>query len=292
MSAPVAGPRADLLETVRRLSRLSRRHFRAAHEAVDWPAELDRQEWCFSPELVSVYGTPTWERLDDAARRELGFREAVNFFSLNISGEKALMQGLAERLYSPRLADVSEYLHHFLDEENKHSVWFATFCLRYAGAIYPERKVAFASDFCPQEEDLLFFARIVIFEQIVDAYNVAMGRDGRLAPVVRQINALHHADEARHLVFGQQLVAELWQRTSWTPEQAERLREYLGAYLVAVWRDYYNPAMYADAGLDNPWALARQVWESDVARAHRQRISAKCVSYLLHAGVLESEPAL
>ena len=280
-----------LAETARRLSGLSQRHFRNAYEAIDWPDSLDRDQWFVSPELISIFGTPAWDVLDEFERKELSFWEAVNFFSLNIFGEKALMEGLAQRLYSPGLEDVTEYLHHFLDEENKHSVWFGTFCLRYAGRVYPELKVTFPSEFTESEEDFLFFARIAVFEEIVDRYNAVMGDDERLASVARQINALHHADETRHLVFGRKVVEHLWQRNlpSWSPETVARIRNYLEGYIVATWREYYNPQTYRDAGLDNPWAIAREAWESPVTSEHRQAMSARCLSFFAKAGILDGE---
>src|SRR4051794_39063033 len=110
-----------------------------------------------------------------------------------------------------------------------------------------------------------------------------MATDGRLVPVARQINALHHADEARHLVFGRQLVAELWRRhlPAWSAETVAALRQYLASYLVATWREYYNPSMYADAGLAEPWVTARQVWEHPATREHRRRLSQRCVGFFL-----------
>jgi hypothetical protein len=281
-------------ETARRLSGLSRRHFRNAHEAVEWPDDMDRDQWFVSPELISVYGTPTWNALDDSQRKELSFWEAVNFFSLNIHGERSLIQGMAQRLYAPGMESVTEYLHHFLDEENKHSVWFGTFCLKYAGKVYPELKVAFPSELSESEENFLFFARIAVFEEIVDRYNEAMGKDDRLAPVARQINALHHAEETRHLVFGRKVVEHLWQHNlaQWSPGTRARLRGYLESYVVATWREYYNPQVYRDAGLDDPWALARKTWQSPIALDHRKTVSARCLGFFVRAGVLEQEPVL
>lgn len=283
-----------LTETARRLSGLSRRHFRNAYEAVEWPDAVDRDQWFVSPELISVYGTATWRALDDAQRKELSFWEAVNFFSLNIRGEKALIQGMAQRLYAPGLESVSDYLHHFLDEENKHSVWFGTFCLRYGGKVYPELKVAFPNELSESEENFLFFARIAVFEEIVDRYNETMGKDERLVPVVRQINALHHAEETRHLVFGRRVVEHLWQDNlgEWSPETVARVRAYLGSYVTATWREYYNPYVYRDAGLDNPWALARETWQSAAAQAHRTQVSSRCLGFFERAGVLDQEPEL
>jgi hypothetical protein len=278
----------ELAETVRRLSAASQRAYQNPYEAIVWPDDLGRDQWFTSPELVSLYGTPWWDELDDQGRKTLSFWEAVNFFSLNIHGEKILMEGLAHRLYQPDLEEATEYLHHFLDEENKHSVWFGTFCTRYAGKVYPDRKVAFPREYGEGEEDLLFFAKVSIFEEVVDRYNLTMGRDERLAGVARQINANHHAEETRHLVFGRRIVADLWQRwaPTWSPEVVAGVRAHLGAYVNITWREFYNPDVYRDAGLDDPWAVARDAWDHPAARAHRDAITRFCLRPLVAAGVL------
>ena len=283
-----------LADTVRKLSASSRRTYQNPYEAISWPKDLDRRQWFSSPELISLYGTRFWDELSEEGRRELSFWEAVNFYSLNIHGEKSLMEGLARRLYQPGMEEVAEYLHHFLDEENKHSVWFGTFCMRYAGKVYPDRKVVFPREYAEGEEDFLFFAKVAIFEEIVDRYNVVQGRDERLAPVARQINANHHAEETRHLVFGRRVVDELWRRWSprWAPEVVERVRSYLAAYVVATWKEYYNPDVYRDAGVPDPWAIAREAWDDPVTRAYRQQVTSRCLRSFLEAGVFEAQPAV
>lgn len=283
----------DLAATASRLSASSRRSYQNPYEAISWPETVDRAQWFTSPELISIFGTPLWDGLDETQRRELSFWEAVNFYSLNIHGEKALIEGLASRLYGPGLEEVCEYLHHFLDEENKHSVWFGTFCRRYAGRIYPDRKVGFPQEYAEGEEDLLFFAKVAIFEEIVDRYNVAMGRDERLVPVARQINANHHAEETRHLVFGRRIVEHLWQRHSpgWPAATVAGVRGYLANYLEATWREYYNPDVYRDAGFTDPYATARQAWEHPATVAHRGSLSRTCLRFLAAAGVLEEREA-
>jgi len=287
----VTGGADELVATAARLSAASRRAYQNPYEGIEWPQRLDRDQWFTSPELVSLYGTPLWDGLDDRRRRELSFWEAVNFFSLNIAGERALMEGLAARLYRPGLEEVSEYLHHFLDEENKHSVWFATFCLRYAGRIYPDRKVVFPREYAEGEQDLLFFAEVAIFEEIVDRYNLAMGRDERLVPVARRINANHHAEETRHLVFGRRIVEHLWRRhaPAWPEATVAGVRAHLHGFLESTWREYYNPDMYRDAGFADPWATARLAWEHPAALARRGDLSRTCLQFLATAGVLEPE---
>ena len=199
-----------LEETVTTLTAASRRKAVSPHSAIEWPQAVDRNRYFMSPELISLYGTETWESLDELARRRLSFWETVNFFSLNIHGERPLVAGLAARLYRDGSEGVEAYLHHFLEEENNHMVYFGGFCRRYAGKVYPDRQLAFPRDYAPGEEDFLFFAQVLLFEEIVDAYNVACARDELLEPTARRIHLLHHLDESRHLVFGRRYVAELF----------------------------------------------------------------------------------
>jgi hypothetical protein len=282
----------DLRKVVDRLCGLSREAFANPYTSVEWPETIDPGAWCMSPELVSLHGSPAWESLDEAARKKLAFWECVNFFSLNIHGEKALVEGLTRRLYAREMGEVSPYLHHFVDEENKHMFYFGTFCGRYAGKTYPDKKLALGE---PPEKgaDFLFFLKVAIFEEIVDVYNVRMARDARLAPVVRTINSLHHQDETRHLAFGrvvvEKLFAELAARSA--PEELAATRAYAAEYLRATWREYYSPDVYRDAGVPDPYRVHREVVASDAARAHRREVSQKCVRWLLQAEILTTEPA-
>lgn len=294
-AAGLAEALAELGPTTLRLSELSRRWYQNPYTAVRWPrAVRPEADWFGVPEHSSLYGTPEWEALGADARRRLVFLEAANFYSLNIHGEKHLIRGLADRLYRPDLLDVAGYLHHFLDEENKHSVWFGGFCTRYA-KVYRSRQLPRPpGDPAPRDvADLLFFARTLVFEEIVDRLNRIQARDRRLHPLARFINGSHHADEARHLAFGRRLVRVLWQTCSphWTPGTVAEVRQDLGQYLATAWREYYNPEVYADAGLPGPWELAERAWSAPAQRQRRREVSARALRFLLGAGILTEEPA-
>jgi hypothetical protein len=269
--------------------RLTDASIHAANEAVPlaWPASLPDDAWCMSPELVSLHGLPAWNALDLAGQRRLAFFECVNFFTLNIHGERALMEGIARRLYAKDLADHTHDLHHFLAEENQHMTWFGGFCRRYAGKIYPDRKLVLPREHARGEEDVLFFARVMIFELLVDTFNRRMAKDERLHPLVREINRRHHEDESRHLAFGRLLVEDLWRRhaPAWSDETRAAVPVYLAAYLAATWREYYNPDVYKDAGIPEPIRTAREAFASDVARARRAEIETKCVRVLRDMGL-------
>lgn len=279
--------------TVDRLSELSRNKYQNPYQAITWPASVDPgTHWFFTPELSSLHGTPYWPERDDAAAHKLAFHEAANFFSLNIHGEKSLMAGLADRLYRPDLADIADYLHHFLDEENKHSVYFGGFCQRYA-RVYGSRHVPFPSSSDREVSDLLFFAKVLIFEEIADRYNVLQADDLRLHDLARFINRAHHADESRHLVFNRAIVQALWQTYAggWDEQQLGGIRSYLGQFFSATWHEYYNPDVYADCGFANPWQVAEDAWASPAQRDHRHRVTSKCMRFFLATGLFTEEPS-
>lgn len=283
-----------MAQLVDKLCDSSRRHFHNIYDYVTWPDAVDiEQTWFMSPELCSLYGTEVWDMLELPVQKRLAFHEAVNFFSLNIHGESALMQGLAQRLYGPRTRVVSPYLHHFLDEENKHCVLFGTFCERYAGKVYADRKVVSsggAED--PQQVDFLFFAKVLIFEELVDRFNLAMSKDKRLHSLAVAINRNHHLEEARHLAFGRRICAELWDTASpgWSAADREAITAYLQQFFLVSWREYYNPDVYRDAKLDaalagrwpdnNPWQLQQYAWQHPASRARRAAMSENCSSFL------------
>ncbi|GAB4052577.1 diiron oxygenase [Catellatospora paridis] len=282
---------AQVSQTTDRLSRLSVRAHQNPYTLVDWPSAVDpERDWFSTPEYVSLHGTAVWAGLDDSARRRVAFHEAAGFYSLNIHGEKTLIQGLAARLYRSDLAGSAGYLHHFLDEENKHSVYFGGFCTRYA-RVHRSRQAPWRTDRPRDVDDFLFFAKTLIFEEIVDHYNRVQARDARLHPLARFINDNHHREEARHLVFGRRLVTELWQAADWDQPTAAEIRDDLARFVTATWREYYHPDVYADAGLGDPWELAEAAWSAPDQRTHRRQVSADCLRFLAVAGILTEEPA-
>jgi hypothetical protein len=292
-TSAIRGAIAAMSGTVERLNELSRDRYANPYTAISWPESVDpERDWFFTPELSSLYGTAHWDTLDDVGRHRLAFAEAANFFSLNIHGEKALMEGLAGRLYRPDLGEIAGYLHHFLDEENKHSVYFGGFCQRYA-KVYRTRHVAMREQADRSVADLLFFAKVLLFEEHADRYNVLQAKDSRLHSLAVFINAAHHADESRHLVFNRAIVQAFWDtyRPDWDAPTLAAIRAHLDQFFLVTWREYYNPDVYADAGFANPWQVAEDAWHAPAQRAHRRRLSARCLRYFAGIGLLPEEPA-
>jgi hypothetical protein len=128
----------------------------------------------------------------------------------------------------------------------------------------------------------------------VDVYNARMAKDTRLPPIIRQIHFLHHRDEARHLVFGREYVKELFARYAprWSSETRQGVGAYLAGYLAATWREYYNPDVYRDAGLADPFGLQQLALRAPACGEHRRQVTARATRYLLENDVLDQEPVI
>lgn len=280
-------------ELAPRLSKASIAKSWDVYTAFDWPEELPEDAWYMSPELISIYGTDEYESLSEARQKRLSFTELCNFFSLVLQGERPLVQGLTHRLYLKSTETVvSEYLHHFIDEENKHMVMFGMFLNRYFGKVYPEKKLYLPREYAKGEEDVAFLCKTLVVEELGEYYNVIMWHDEQIHPLVSELNRVHHYDESRHLAFGRARLVETFQKHSpkWSAEELERFREWLVAYLISSWGDYYNPTMYKDAGLEDGYEL-RQLALAH-GGPHRQKASELLTNLFVEGGLLEEVPQL
>ncbi len=274
-----------------RLSQQSRDQSWNVYTEIDWPERLSGERYAMSPELISIYGTELWETLDEAQRLRLSLYELANFFSLTLQGERPLVAGLSDRLYSKRVTqDETDYIHHFLDEENKHMVMFGLFLLKYVGKVYPEKKLTLDREYAKGEEEVAFFCKAMVVEELGDYYNVKMMLDDRIEPIVKRINWLHHRDESRHLGFGRRHLGELCERwlPTWSEETRASFAAWLTQYVKSSWNDFYNPVMYTDAGLDNGYEIRKMALGDPATRAHRDRAGKKLVNTFVRFGLISA----
>lgn len=279
-----------LQQVAGRLSAISREQRHDVYRLFDWPESLPANEFWMSPELTTCYGTKLWEELDEPRQIVLSQYEAVNFFSLNIHLIRDLIGEVANRIYNTRYPGLSEFFHDFIREENEHMWFFARFCQLYGGKVYPARKLPNAATNGPDViRDLVVFGRILIAEELCDAFNARMANDARLPPIARQINAIHHDEESRHIAFGRQMMRALHEAAAIrsSPAEMSQAGEYLGRYVSVCLRSFYNPTMYQDAGLPDPRSVRpRLIADPARAQAHRQLMD-RTVSFLHKSGVLK-----
>ena len=280
-------PSSRLERTTPKLTALSLSARLNSQGLFNWPRSAATDWLAMSEALLPIAGLAVYREMSDEQRWRLALLEATNFFSLNISGERDLISGLAQRLYRGRPDFISTYLQHFLEEENAHTAVFARFCLDYGGGIFPDRQVQFPRQFARGEEEFLFFACVLIFEEIAQFYNKSIAIDPEVWPLARAINRYHAEDETRHIAFGRLQVEETWERFApqWSAEDRKRLARYLTHYTATALRSYVNPDVYRAAGL--PADTRQQILESPHWISLAERSTARVTRWLRKIGVTE-----
>ncbi|MCJ1680424.1 diiron oxygenase [Streptomyces sp. APSN-46.1] len=272
-----------------RLEAMAESDYYNPYTIFEWPDTLEEDRPWMSEDLVTLAGTEHWDALTREQQLALTRFEAVNFFSLNIHGIRELLSEVVLRIHTKTYADASEFLHHFIGEENEHMWFFGAFCLRYGKKVYPAGPAVGVNRIEGVGEaasELVIFARILIFEEIVDYFNAKMATDQDLPHIAREINRVHHQDESRHVAFGRYIFTQLLEQVKENhPEDIPVLAKYLDAYLDYSIRSLYNPAVYRDAGLENPLELRRQLLEHPARKLAHNRILNRTQKFLERSGL-------
>lgn len=275
----------DILE---RLSAQSVDDYYNPYKTFEWPKSLPADMWWMSPELMTTAGHELEAELNIEQRHRLSRAESINFYSLNVHGIRELLIEVTRRIHTREFAAPSEYFHHFIGEENEHMWFFAEFCLRYGGKIYAQPRGG-ADNIPPSRaESLLVFARILIFEELVDHYNMTMAADTRLHDTVRAVNRIHHQDESRHIAFGRELVKVLFDEFKAGSTQAElnEVEDYLKRYMHFSFESLFNPQAYKDAGLTRPLEIRTRLLSVPERTDKEKCVFRKTLPYLQKIGIV------
>ncbi|MGW7579338.1 diiron oxygenase [Streptomyces sp. NPDC054765] len=274
-----------------RLTAMSERDYYDPYKLFQWPESVKEDAYWMSPELMTVHNTEVGSHFGEGHLQALSKWESINFYSLNVHGIRELLTEIIARIHTPGFEVASEYFHHIIGEENDHMWFFAKFCLNYAGKVYPDRSMTFASPGIPQADTFLLFSRLLIFEELVDVFNQKMGSDKRLDPTIQQINSVHHQDESRHIAFGRQIVALLHRdlRKRLDSEQLAVLESYLKRYMRHSVESLCNPAAFRDAGIPEPYAARRAVLADPAFEDFTARVLRRSTSHMVGEQIFSDE---
>ncbi|NYE50588.1 hypothetical protein HDA32_005708 [Spinactinospora alkalitolerans] len=275
-------------EIIDRLNSKSVEDYYNPYRVFEWPDELPAGMWWMTPELTTTHGSEIADGLSREQLHALSRYESINFYSLNVHGIRELLIEVTKRIHTTEFATPSEFFHHFIGEENEHMWFFAEFCLRYGGKIYAQPRGGAETIPPSNAESLLVFARILIFEELVDHFNSKMALDTNLHETIRQVNRIHHQDESRHIAFGRELVRVLFEDFQKQATEAEigQVSDYLKRYITFSFESLYNPHVYRDAGIDSPLDVRRRLLESPRRKEFEQQVFRKTLSFLTKTGML------
>ncbi|MGL5834098.1 MAG: diiron oxygenase [Waterburya sp.] len=263
------------------------------YQLFDWSVKLSDDHWWMSPELLSVYDTPFMNELTESQLKKLSKWECINFYSLNVHGIRELLLEITKRIHVSSFTLTSDFFHHYIGEENEHMWFFAKFCLTYGSKIYPTKNVKSNQNnvIATEIENFMVFARILIFEEIVDYFNVYMGSDHRLPSLIQQINQVHHQDESRHIAFGRQVVTQYHQelRQKLNSEQLMEVENYIKRYIITSVESLYNPAVYKDAGMNKPYQVRRRLLQEPGRQEFHRQYLQRTLKFLVKNQILSDQ---
>lgn len=275
---------------VERLTLAAENEYYNPYKTFDWPQAIDPTAQWLSDDLLSVHGTDLAGELTADQLRELSKWESINFYSLNVHGIRELILEVVNRIHMPGYEIPTKFFHHFVGEENEHMWFFAEFCLRYGGRIFPDLTMAFPREekFSADFENFIVFSRILIFEQIVDYFNSRMAADTTLPETIRAINRIHHQDESRHIAFGCQLVRALHERLLSAGDKREltAAAEYVQRYITLTLHQLYSAEAYRAAGIPDPLAFRSRVLAAPGRAAVHQLIAGRTYAFYRRIGLL------
>lgn len=283
-----------LRKMVDKLSTMSIKDRFNPYETFEWPQAIPADQLWMSKDLLTVHGTDDASALSDEELARLSRWESINFYSLNVHGIRELLAEVVMRIHQPGYEGLSQFLHHFIGEENEHMWYFAEFCLRYGGKLYPSRSMKMEQRLQGKVLDLIVFIRIQAFEEIVDHFNTRIAAEESIHPFIRQINRIHHRDESRHIAFGQGIVAALWEEVKKSADEStlKMIDEYVRGYLIGCVQSLYNPTVYRDAALPgNPYQRRKSLLQHEGRRPIHDLILKRPMGFLLRQGILR-EPAV
>jgi hypothetical protein len=281
----------QLQSALDRLVAMSERDYYDPYKLFKWPESLPEDQYWMSPELMTVYGTEVAKTFTEEQLKAISKWESINFYSLNVDGIRELITEVIARIHTKDFAVSSEYFHRMIGEENEHMWFFAKFCLKYGGKIYPDKGIQLDVQGDGESAHFLVFARLLLFEEIVDFFNKKMGDDDRLHPTIRQINAVHHQDESRHVAFGRQIVSLLHRRLrdKLNAQELGELELYLKRYLRRSVDGLVNPAVFRDAGIPNPYQVRNDVLADPAFRELEHRMLRRSMGFLMNEGIVTND---
>src|SRR6201996_6510794 len=185
-------------------------------------------------ELVSIYGSRQWEKLNQAERDEVTRHLGSWLFSQFLHGEQGALTVAARIVESVPDMDSKFYAATQVMDEARHVELFSRFIKEKIGLFYPindDLAKLLADALSDSRWDMPYLGMQVLIEGLALAA-FGVHRDITGNPLVRQLLAYVMQDEARHVAFGRLALRDYYAQLS-EAERADR-EEFVveGCYLM------------------------------------------------------------
>jgi hypothetical protein len=188
-----------------------------ANERIDWSQEVDLSNPLGFPDyFVSIYGSPTWEKLDEKGRGEVRHHLEAWRFSQFLHGEQGALICTAKIVQTVPEVDSKFYAATQVIDEARHVEVYSRYLREKIQMAYPinvHLQTLLEQGITDSRWDFTYLAMQVIIEGLALA---AFGtiRDLATEPLGKAINAYVMQDEARHVAFGRLALRDYYPQLS------------------------------------------------------------------------------
>lgn len=278
--------RRDREEVAARLLTSSAEHSFDPLTAIDWDAPLATDRFFMQPKRVTLYGTPTWERLTHEQQVELSKHEVASMMHLGIWFEVILMNLLTRHVYDldPKSKHV-QYAFTEIADECRHSTMFGMALEKFGAPDYsPPAKIMKAGKMMLRmPTGPATWAAILLGEELIDTLQREGMRDNTIQPIMRDIVRIHVIEEARHVRYAREELARQTAELKGAALQRERVRVAVTASVIAT--NFISPKVYRSIGLD-PVTGAAEARNNPHRRETMAWMGAKLVEFLREVGLI------
>jgi hypothetical protein len=193
-----------------------------ANERIDWSQEVNLENPLGFPDyFVSIYGSPTWQKLDDKGKAEVRYHLEAWRFSQFLHGEQGALICTAKIVQTVPDVDSKFYAATQVIDEARHVEVYSRYLREKIQMAYPinvHLQTLLEQGITDSRWDFTYLAMQVIIEGLALA---AFGtiRDLATEPLGKAINAYVMQDEARHVAFGRLALRDYY------PQLSERERD-------------------------------------------------------------------
>ncbi|MGI5530480.1 ferritin-like domain-containing protein [Streptomyces syringium] len=202
---------------------------------IDWDLEVDPYDPLGVPdENMTIYGSPYWDRMGEAERRDMRRHFASWQFSQFLHGEQGAMVCAARIVESVPDLDAKFYSATQTMDEARHAEIYSRFLREKIGMLYPinDNLQSLLGDTLRDSRwDMPYLGMQVLIEGLALAA-FGMLRDTTDKPLPRQILTYVMQDEARHVAFGRMALRDYYKEL--TDAELREREEFVieGCYLM------------------------------------------------------------
>jgi hypothetical protein len=252
---------------------------------IDWSQDVDPENPAGLPdELISIFGSPAWQRLDAAGRTRLRHHIQAWQLSQFLHGEQGALVCTAKIVQQVPQLDAKFYAATQVMDEARHVEAFSRLLHEKYELVYPinpHLKALIDDTLRDSRWDMTYLGMQVLIEGVALA---AFGliRDYARNPLAKTVTAYVMQDESRHVAFGRLALRDYYPQL--TEAERDEREEFVveGCYLL---RDRFLGDEVWEA-LGMPVAECKEwVHNSELMRVYRTNLFARIVPTIRDIGL-------